>query len=71
MYMEITRDNVEAAIAIFDILAKKKCTVTDACQILGFVSRKLGKAATVPELDYSSFLKEEMEAVLDMEQQGE
>lgn len=71
MGLPITRNNVEAAIAVFDILAEKKCTVADARHILDFVSLKLGKAATVPELDYSSFLKEEMDAVREMEQQGE
>lgn len=71
MGLPITRNNVEAAIAVFDILAEKKCTITDARHILSFVSEKLGAAATVPKRDYRAMLKEEMDAALEIEQFGE
>ena len=62
MGMPITQNNVEAAIAIFKILAEKKCTVADAHSVLSYVGMKLNHNTTVPECDYSKLFGDELKA---------
>ena len=52
MGMTATENNVKTAAAILEILAKNKCTVADAEDILSFCGRVIQNRATVPEQDY-------------------
>ena len=58
MGMTVTENNVKTAAAILEILAKNKCTVTDAKDILYFCGRAIQNRATVPEQDYLAELTE-------------
>ena len=52
MGITATENNVKTAAAILEILAKNKCTVADAGDILSFCGRVIQDRATVPEQDY-------------------
>ena len=58
MGMPLTKNNVEAAIAIMDILAEKECTVADSQRILSYVGTKLEHTTTVPKKNYREIMKE-------------
>ena len=58
MGMALTKNNVEAAIAISKILEEKKCTIADMPKILSYVEMKINKNAIVQADDYSDELAE-------------
>lgn len=50
--MTVTEKNVKTSATILSVLAKNKCTVAEAEEILSFCSKILRNRATVPEEDY-------------------
>ncbi len=50
--METTESNVKTAAEVLAVLAKNKCTVANAKDILHFCSKSVECRATVPEMDY-------------------
>lgn len=49
--MELTEKNKLVALAILELLESEKCTVTQAYNILSFVSRSVSNGATVQITD--------------------
>lgn len=52
MGMYATENNEKTAAEILNILAKNKCTVADALDILSFCGSAIKSRATVPDMDY-------------------
>lgn len=59
--MVLTKRNVEAAIAITNILAEKECTVADLPSIFSYVQMKIGKNTTVQKINCPAAYAEELE----------
>lgn len=54
--MNYTKENVEIAKSVFDILADKKCTIAEASEILSFIGMAIRNSATVQSNDTSKEL---------------